>query len=209
MRAVILAGGPITPTAALRARCEGAGLVIAADSGLRHAAPLGLLPDLIVGDFDSVRAADLARYPEVPRVRHPPEKDALDLELALEEALTRGARELLVVGGLGGRFDQSLAAVLIGARLSAQVPIAFHSGHIELLFLRGEDARTLERPVGERFSVLSLAPLSRLGISGAKYPLRDVPLPFGVGLGVSNEVVACPLRLELSEGLVVVILEGL
>jgi thiamine pyrophosphokinase len=206
VKAVLLAGGPVTPTGALLKRLQGADLVIAADGGVRHARPLGLTPDLIVGDFDSATPEDLASFTGVPRQTHPPRKDLLDLELAAAEAERRGATELLFVGALGGRFDQSLAALFIAMRLRERLEVSLHSGWSAVYTLLAGETLTLELPKGQRFSVLSLEP-ARLSLAGASYPLTRAPLPFGVGLGVSNEVAASPLSVTLHAGRVFVVLE--
>ena len=207
MKALILAGGDITPTPALLTLCQTCTLVIAADSGVRHAAALGVVPDIIVGDFDSATEAQLAPYPEVPRRTHPVRKDALDLELALNEATGRGAAELLIVGALGGRLDQTLAALLIAARYRNRYSAMLHSGHAAAYPLQSGDVLSLPLPPGTPFSVLSLGPVSTISLTGASYPLERATLAFGVGLGVSNEVVETPLRVELHEGLALLLLD--
>ena len=200
MRALILAGSAITVTDTLRELCQSAEWVIAADSGVRHAAVLGVWPDLIVGDFDSATAGDLAAYQEVSRETYPARKDALDLELALQSAKARGATHFILVGALGGRLDQTLAALFIAAKLCAQAPVLLHSGHSAAYPLRTGDTLTLTLPAGKIFSVLSLSPHSRLSLAGSSYPLDDADLPFGVGLGVSNETTALPLSVTLHSG---------
>lgn len=208
MRAVILAGGEITVTQRLRGECGAADLIVAADSGLRHAAALGVSPDIVVGDFDSVTKEVLAEYPDLPSVKHPPEKDLLDLELALNYAQERGAEEYLVVGGLGDRFDQSLAAVFIAARWArAGFGVSLESGERAVYLLTGEEEVRLELPPKQRFSLLSLGETSTVSLEGAKYPLQDYELPFGVGRGVSNEVARSPLRVKLAGGLAVLLVE--
>lgn len=207
MNALILAGSPITVTEELIGRCRDADLVIAADSGVRHAAPLSVTPDLIVGDFDSAAADDLAHYPAVPRQTHPPRKDALDLELALTEALKRGATGLLIVGALGGRLDQTLAALLIATRIHQICPVVLHNGHRAAYPLKPGDRLTLDLPPATPFSVLSLAPTSIVSLEGSSYPLDRAKLPFGVGLGVSNEVSVRPLNATLHSGLALLLLE--
>ena len=208
MKAVILAGGDIVVTEALRGLCGDASLVIAADSGLRHAAALGLSPDIIVGDFDSVTEEVLAEYPDLPKLEHPPEKDLLDLELALNHAQEQGATEHLIVGGLGNRFDQSLAALFIAARRKREgYNVSLQSGDRAVYLLAGEDEVRLELPPNQLFSLLSLAERSTVSVANAKYPLERFDLSFGVGLGVSNEVARSPLRVELHSGLVALILE--
>ena len=201
MKALILAGGDITLTDALKHTCQSADLIIAADSGLRHAAVLGVSPDIILGDFDSVEASLLAHYPDTPTKRHPPEKDLLDLELALDYAQEQGATQHLIVGGLGDRFDQSLAALLIAARRKREgCNVSLLSGHRAVYLLAGAETLTLETPPQQLFSLLSLDPVSTVGLRNAKYPLQDPlkdhALPFGVGLGVSNEVTRSPLEID-------------
>ena len=199
MKALILAGADVTVTSNLRNLCQNADFIVAADSGVRHAAVLGVTPDLIVGDFDSAAQADLERYPDVPRQTHPVRKDSLDLELALAEAVARGATELVIVGALGGRLDQTLAALFIAARYREQYRVTLHSGHTAAYPLRTGDVLTLNVRAGLTFSVLSLT-VSRLSLVGSSYPLTHAELPFGVGLGVSNETTAAPLTVTLHEG---------
>ena len=82
--------------------------VIAADGGLAVLEKLGRDPDLVVGDFDSYGGA----VPEgVELIRHPVMKDATDMELAVTEALDRGAGEIVIYGGMGGRMDHTFANI--------------------------------------------------------------------------------------------------
>ena len=117
MRALILAGGDRPDRDALDTRFPGwrdVELVVGADAGARHAAPLGLPLHLIVGDFDSLDPAELAAF-EAGGVRieaHPAEKDATDTELALRAGAASGASVLLVVSGGGDRLDHSIGAIM-------------------------------------------------------------------------------------------------
>lgn len=189
MTALILAGGELEPTERLRALAAEADLVIAADGGLRHARALGVTPARIVGDFDSVDAEVLAAWPDLPRERHPEEKDDLDLELAIAAARAAGAERLRLVGTLGGRFDQSLAALLIAARLRAEgLRVALDSGAEEVRLLGADDRSGIVAPAGTRFSLLALGDGARVSVAGARYELERAPLPLGVGLGLSNAV---------------------
>ena len=206
MKALVLAGSDILVTDALKKLCGDADFVVAADSGIRHADALGVTPDLIVGDFDSAAQADLERYPDVPRQTYPVRKDSLDLELALDEAVAKGATELLIVGVLGGRLDQTLAALFIASRYQDSYRVTLHSGHTAAYPLRTGDVLTLNVQAGLTFSVLSLSPVSQLSLVGASYPLTQADLPFGVGLGVSNETTAAPLTVTLHGGSALLIL---
>ncbi|MDZ7708196.1 MAG: thiamine diphosphokinase [Trueperaceae bacterium] len=207
MIALILAGGPLRPSPRLLRKVAEADVVIAADGGLRHAIPLGVTPDLLVGDLDSVREEDLMVWPDVPTERHPADKDALDLELAIEAALARGAECIRVIGAFGGRFDQTLATAWIAARYAEQgVDMSLLDGIHDAYPLPAGARFDDEVPSGTVFSLLSVSERSRVDVDGADYPLRDAELPRGVGLGLSN-VAHDRLVVDVREGLVLLILE--
>ena len=208
MKAVVLAGSDVVVTPRLVAQTRRADFVVAADGGLRHAGSLGLRPDLVVGDFDSVSADVLARFADLPRLRHPVDKDELDLELAIAQAVARGAREIVLVGTLGERFDQSLAAVFIGARYARDgLTVSLHNGRQEVFLLAGGSSHSSPSEPGQLFSLLSLAETSTVSVRGAQFDLEHAPLPFGVGLGVSNRVAEPPLRVTVDAGLVALVVE--
>lgn len=186
---VLLAGGDAAATDDLRELTQKAVYVVAADSGLKHAKALGVRPDVIVGDFDSVTDDVLAAYRDIAQVRHPPEKDWLDLELALHHLQDKGLTHIVIVGGFGSRLDQSLAALLIAARQVQQgLQVRFHSGERQAFVVAEGQQLSLPVAEGRTFSVLSLLNEARVSVSGAKYPLAEAVLEFGVGLGVSNIV---------------------
>ncbi len=199
----------MTVTAELVSLAQTATFVVAADSGLRHAKALAITPDVIVGDFDSVDVRVLATYADVPREQHPPEKDWLDLELAIHLSLERLPRvdKITIVGGFGSRFDQSLAALFIAARYVKQgVDIQFHSGLQQGYVMTAGKVLELPLAVGRTFSLLSLES-AIVSVTNAKYPLDKAQLEVGVGLGVSNVVTQLPLQVSVAEGLVTLLVE--
>lgn len=206
MKVVILAGGDLVPAPHLSALVADTQLVLAADSGLRHARTLGLEPEAVVGDFDSVTSAVLDSYPDLPRFGHPVDKDQLDLELAIEMALERGATELLVMGAFGSRLDQSLASLLICARLAgAGLKVSLHDGERDAYVVADGQSLSLSLPPRTVFSLLALKD-SRCSVVGGDYELAGAQLPFGVGLGLSNRAAGGP-EVNVHEGLVAVIVE--
>ena len=113
---VVVAGGGVVDERSLRGQTLlGAAAVIAADGGVDLAHALGLHVDVVVGDLDSASPAGLARAEAAGAriVRHPAEKDATDLELALDEAVALDPRRIVVVGGAGGRLDHLLGGLLL------------------------------------------------------------------------------------------------
>jgi thiamine pyrophosphokinase len=187
---IVLAGGdPVAASA--RSLLPEADLVVAADSGVHSAEVLGLHVDIIVGDFDSAdpTVVDAAAANGARLERHPAEKDATDLELALLTAEEQGAREVMVVGGAGGRLDHLLAnlALLASPRFA----------HLEISALVGEAFATVIQPDraptelhDEPGALLTLVPMGGdargVTTAGLQYPLQNEDLPAGTTIGVSN-----------------------
>lgn len=185
---VILLGGDLVVTPRLRSQIAGA-RVIAADSGIRHARPLGLTPELWVGDFDSAVTADFDAFPDVVRETFPAAKDKTDGELAVDIALSRGASRLILVGAFGGpRVDQEFLHLTLAVALAERgVDVMLSSGSQEgLPLLPGVSQFDLAPET--LFSVLGFSDLKGLTLKGAAWPLDTVDVPFGSSLTISNKV---------------------
>jgi thiamine pyrophosphokinase len=203
-RFAILLGGDVTPTDRLRKQVAGT-RVIAADSGMAHARALGLTPELWVGDFDSAGTALEEAYADVPRHVFPPAKDSTDGEIAITEALKRGATDLVLVGGFGGQFDHVLAhALMLMELVKRGVNAVLTSGHEEahaliqlLLFV--------DIASGTRLSLIPLTAIKGLTITGVRWPLKEHAVARGSTLTLSNECLGgrAALGLESGEALVV------
>ena len=188
-RFAILLGGDLVATPRLSRQLEGA-RVIAADSGMRHADSLGLKPELWTGDFDSVEEGLRAFHADVPMEIFPPEKDQTDGEIAVQAALARGARELMLVGAFGGeRADHAYLHLAAALRLEeGGISCLLSSGVQEAKPLTPGRMAAFDYNDGTQFSVLAFSDLSGLTLSGAKWPLEDRFVPFGSSLTLSNEV---------------------
>lgn len=184
----ILLGGHLHPTERLR-RQIGDARFIAADSGIIHAATLGVTPELWVGDFDSAAPEKFRAFSGVPRQSHPADKAQTDGELAIVEALQRGANRLTLVAAFGGHFDHVLSHGLQAVALKQK-------GILCLMTSGGEEAHPLTDTVqlaglekGSRLSIAGFTALSDLSISGVRWPLDKVEVPFGSTWTISNESV--------------------
>jgi thiamine pyrophosphokinase len=198
-RFVILLGGDLVATPRVKRALEGA-RVIAADSGMRHAAPLSVTPELWTGDFDSVSADLLAAWPDMPREVFPSGKDKTDGELAVDAALARGATSLLLAGAFGGaRADHAYLHLALAMKLFEQgVAVSLTDGAQEGHPLPSGLARFDFAP-GTLFSVIGFSELSGLSVRGARWPLKHISMPFGSSLTISNEVTG-ELEIELTSG---------
>lgn len=209
-RAVIFVNGVVHDYAWLRRHLREDDYLIGADGGARHCLALDRLPHVVVGDMDSLSAAILSDLIEkgVEVERHPPRKDKTDLELAIERAVRDGASEVILLGALGGRLDQTLANLLVSARRDWPVPILLADSHQTAQVLRGGEQFTLTNPVG---SLVSVVPLSQVvtGITytGMEYPLTNATLTLGSTRGISNLIAHTPATISIESGVLLVVQE--
>lgn len=201
---VVLLGGALTATPRLAADIAGARF-IAADGGMRHAASLGVAPDVWVGDFDSTPPALLAAWPHVERQPYPTAKNETDGAIAVSAAVERGAKSIVLAGALGGeRSDHALMHLLHAVSLAEEgFAIKLTSGEEEAWPLL-PGTREIDLPKDSLFSVLGLSPLSGLFLGNVRYPLTDFSLPFGSSRTISN-VAEGPIPLSLASGRAVLI----
>ncbi|MEX2267219.1 MAG: thiamine diphosphokinase [Acidimicrobiia bacterium] len=199
--ALVFAGGDPPPEAVASLLADGA-FVIAADSGLHHARALGRHVDLVVGDLDSVDPVALADAEAAGTdvERHPAQKGASDLELALEAAQARGARRITVVGGHGGRVDHFLAnALLLASSRFADSEIDAWIGSALITVIRSRTE--LHGTAGSLCTLLAVGGVARgVTTSGLLYPLDDDELLPGSTRGVSNELTESTASVAIRAG---------
>jgi thiamine pyrophosphokinase len=199
---VVVASGP-GPSLAVPA----AETVVAADGGLDRALALGLEVDVVMGDLDSVSpdALEAAASAGARIVRHPEAKDATDLELALDEAVSLGARRALVVASADGRLDHLLALLLLlGSDRYQDVELDALVGDALVHVVRR--ARTLTGTPGELVSLLTVGgDAGGVVTDGLEYPLAGETLEAGSSRGVSNVFTGREARITVGKGVVLVV----
>jgi thiamine pyrophosphokinase len=209
---VVFTGGEAPPSAVLEIldSLDEDAFVVAADSGLDHARGLGRRVDLVVGDMDSVSEAALvdAETAGVPLDRHDPDKDQTDLALALDTAVARGARRIVVVGGHGGRLDHLLAnALLLAAPEYAAAIVDAYMGSARVHVVRGE--RRLPATPGESCTLLPVhGGAEGVWTHGLRWTLRDEPLEAGTSRGVSNVAEDGSVVVSVGAGALLVVFPG-
>ena len=205
--AIVFTGGDPPDPHDLRGLAGVGAFVIAADSGLHHAQRHGFAVDVVVGDLDSVTsdALEAAKGAGATVVRHPADKDATDLELALLAARARGCTRVVVVGGGGGRLDHFLAnAVLLAAASLAPLAVEARIGGTTITVVR-DQAELIGAP-GDVLTLLALGgPAAGVTTEGLQFPLHDETLESGSSRGVSNVFVTSVAHVLLRHGVLLAI----
>ncbi|MCI8505243.1 MAG: thiamine diphosphokinase [Lachnospiraceae bacterium] len=211
MKVVIVTGGDVEPSSAAGfLRTYGEAYVVAVDGGLSQTEKLGLMPDCIVGDFDTVSGPLLDDYRKrgIPFETHRPEKDYTDTELALLYSLSLpGVTEIVILGGLGRRFDHALANVQVLLHpLKKGVPCRIVDAYNRISL--ADHPLELERSkVWGRY--ISLIPFTEqvkgVTLTGFKYPLKEATLIQGASIGISNELISEQGKIFFREGILVYI----
>jgi len=207
-RAILFVNGELSSPTTIRSLIREDDVIICADGGARHALALGLEPDLVIGDLDSISPEELdaLQQPGCQIERHPIDKDATDLELALLAAGRIGIDEVILVAALGGRLDQSLGNLLLMASSSfANLRLTLVDGRQTATLVR--DQITLTGDMGDIVSTLALSPVVT-GLTyhnGLRWPLQDATLPFGSTRGISNELTQEEALISLRTGILLVI----
>ncbi len=190
MKAFIYTGGSVYPEN-ITEHPKSDDLCIAADVGYLNAKRLGDTPDIIVGDFDSGELSKIkAEFPKADITSVPAEKDFTDTELAVNTAIKKGAEDIVIIGGLDGRLDHTLANLSIIENLSKiRIYALITNGKNRVRYI--ESTSTLIPK--SHFKYLSLIPRTPktkgITILGCKYPLKNASLAQeSQGLGISNEI---------------------
>lgn len=201
-RYVIVSAGPVSP--AMREWVKPEDTVIACDAGWKNCETLGLVPDLVVGDFDSApqpkAAKDMVVLPHV--------KDDTDTHYAVKKAAALGAGEVLLLGALGGaRMEHTLGNLASGLWLEQHgVRAVLANEKSRVTFVRPGERRAYPR---DKYFYLSVFPLegraAGVDIEGAYYPLHGAALEASYPLGVSNEFVADTVYIHVETGYLLVV----
>jgi thiamine pyrophosphokinase len=210
VRVVIFANGVLNDPQQTLAHIRPDDLLIAADGGALHCLSLGLIPDIVIGDFDSLEAEKLTQIEASGSqlIRHPARKDYTDLELALTHARQSGATQILILAALGNRWDQTLANLLLPASADfSALDIRLIDGQQEIFLVKESHKIEIQGKPGD---ILSLIPLygdaSGITTEGLEYALTEGTLQFGSTRGISNVLLGYKAGITCRKGLLVGVL---
>lgn len=176
--------------------------VIAADGGFAHLQRLGIVPDIALGDFDSLGFVPT----ECPVEAYSSHKDKSDMEIAFEYAAGQGFDEVYAYGVLGGRLDHTLANIQLMAAYAEQ-GMAVSAVHLDcqLRYVVGPSCYELPLASTGTVSVFSLTAAST-GVTerGLEYPLDNATLTDRITWGLSNELIGAPASVSVEAGTLLV-----
>ena len=177
-------------------------MVIACDSGYHYAEAYGIVPDLIIGDFDS---AEYPKCTEIPVLRYPSEKDDTDTMLAARYAVQCGCTKVQILCGLGGRLDHAIANIQCAAFIASQGGTAEIYGKNDIITVFS-GSRDFPQRKGWSLSVFSLTDRSEgVSIKGTAYEATDVELTSSFPIGVSNRCDSENAHISAKTGMLMVI----
>ncbi len=207
MQAVIALAGEIHDSPLVRSALDGAGLIVAADSGANRLRQLGMLPHVVIGDLDSLAGDDLfhLRSVGVEFQPHPAPQERTDGQVALELALQRGATSVIFVGLFGGpRYDHAVANLYLLTHPDLrQIPTWSVNGWTALTALNGDGVRQahFQGQIGDYVSITAVSErVEGITTVGLKWPLQDATFTRGLNQGVSNELIHERAMVQIERG---------
>lgn len=200
MKAIIIASGNIVKKEIFDEIYAKNDFIICADGGLNYLDDLNIMPDLIVGDFDSVDLSLIEKYKNVKISKYPSEKNFTDTEIAIEEAIERGYKEITILSATGTRLDHTMANILLIERYIKEgiiIRIVDNNNYIQIL----NQNISINKKEGYFLSIIPITEhIDGIRIKGVKYPLEDVKVYRGSTLCISNEIMANTAEINIKNG---------
>ena len=179
-------------------------LVIAADGGVKNCINLRIIPDLVIGDMDSITIKLMenlkADFKNIKFINTSHDKDESDTQLALDYAVNAGAKQILIIGATGGRIDHSFAnLVLLASPKYKNANIKIIAEDLEIFVLR--KPCVISGTIGKKISIFSLTPNTYFESTlGLKYGLKNEKLYFSPVRGLSNEFTKTNAKININKG---------
>lgn len=178
--------------------------VICADGGLEKVKNYGIMPDAIIGDFDSVNVSVLKQYEanNIPVEKFPSEKDFTDMELAVEFAVSKGYTSLILTGASGSRIDHTMGNIMLMEKYyNMGVNIAIIDNNNEIKIISDNTDLFIDFREGYYISIIPVDDIIQgLNLEGFKYNLDNVNVQRGSTLCISNQIAAGKGRVTLRKG---------
>lgn len=184
--------------------------IIVCDRGLEALYKLKIIPNHVVGDFDSVSPEILEFYKKQSQIifhTYHAEKDNTDTDIALKLAIRLKSSKITIMGALGKRMDHALANIhILKDALEANIPSQIIDTHNRIYLINESIQLEKDKIYGKYVSLIPLtSEVEGITLTGFKYPLENYTLPIGTSLGISNEIIEDRAHIEMKKGILIVI----
>lgn len=183
--------------------------IIASDKGLEELDKIAVIPNYIIGDFDSINKDILSKYiqnKEVKIIKLNPEKDYTDTHMALKLAIELKSTDITIIGAIGSRIDHTLSNIhILKETLDNNINCSILNENNKISLINGKTILDLDN----NYKYISLLPLTTsvegITLEGFKYPLLNATLGLGESIGISNEQVEDKAVIYLKKGIIILI----
>jgi thiamine pyrophosphokinase len=177
--------------------------LICADGGVNSAMKMNLIPDLIIGDLDSISTEALRKFKLVSKIIEIKRQNDTDVEKCLKYVIKKGFNEVLLMGVTGNRLDHTFCNLGIVLKFFPKINLFLIAEDSFLRPLKGNVE--LKSVAGETISLYGFDNKTRITSYGLKYPLRNISLPFGEKESTSNVARKKVVKLNINNGTIFVI----
>ncbi len=196
-KALIIADGMHPPPQKVRSLSRKADIVVCADGGANYAGKIGIRPDIILGDLDSITPQTVKKFKNIP-LMYVDDQETTDLEKAILYCLNLKSSSVTIAGGLGSRIDHATGSLGCLKKYSSRCNIMLYDSLGVLVPVR-TFLRMRTQP-GEHISLIPLTRCSGVTTKNLKYPLTNEPLEIGVREGISNEATGRTVSVRVHRG---------
>lgn len=176
----------------------GFSFIICADGGANIAYKKNIIPDLIIGDLDSINKSVLKHYKNKIEIIHYSRQNDTDVEKALKYCIKKGYKEAVLCGGTGDRLDHTFCNIGVALKFSDKIKVFIHHDNSLMYSLTGDSI--VESKPGETISLYGIDDKTKFSSIGLKYPLKRVALPFGLKESTSNIAVGTKVHISVVSG---------
>lgn len=188
--------------------------MIAVDGGLAYFDKIKIVPDYLVGDFDTVSSKMLEKYKKLSEETQKPsikeynsKKDATDSQIALELAIQNGAKEIILLGGTGSRLDHMLSNIfMLKKALNFGIRAIMVNEKNKIYLIQNQHTIKKSQQYGRYISFIPYG-TEAIGVTlrGFLYPLEDKTVECEESLGISNQIVEETAEVIVKRGILIAI----
>lgn len=182
--------------------------IICADGGANHSYKMGIIPDYIIGDLDSIssKIIDFYKSKDVKFEKFPSKKDETDTEICIYLASKLNAKEIDFIGALGGRIDHMIANINLLYYVRSKGICTKIISEKEDIYIAIDEEININGDIGDTISIIPLnGDANGVTLKQLEYPLNNYNMKFSVPLGISNVMLDKKCSIKVEQGSLIII----